>query len=190
MGILGSGLASLWIASRSATRMVNARTLRQLPVPNSEHWADIARATSAVVAAVHAGTPLDAPVRALETRVCAGYELSTNDLVVLQFALAGTKSPEGVVRYEVGRTPFRESPDEYRAAGSTLDAGDGRVRLHVPGATSPSGDWMNPPLRLPGWLARPGATFEVVVSGTPRDWKFRFQDYAWMSGGDLLDEFE
>jgi hypothetical protein len=190
MGILGSGLASLWVASRSATRMVKANTLRALPVPDERHWPDIAEATSVVLRAVEAGGPLDEHVRNLEVRVCAAYELSQSDVAILRTALAGTRSPEGVVRYEAEVTSDEAAGEPYRAAGSTLDAEDGRVRLHIPGVTSENGDWMQPPGRIPGWLARPGATFEVEVSAGPRDWQFRFQHYAWMSGEDLFDEFE
>ena len=195
LGVLSSAFAAAWIVSRTATRMINATVLKDLPVPAPRYWPAIADATAEVHAAVTASDADLAPlVLRLEALVCAAYGLTPADIGIVAEIVGGHPGPEGVLRYPHPRDEEAGQAEDLRSeaiGGSVLAVSGGRLRVHIPGMTDPSGEWMKPPARLPGWLARPGSTFEVsgpVQALSACD--FRFQRFAWMSLDELLAEFE
>ncbi len=75
-------------------------------------------------------------------------------------------------------------------AGATVDVREGAVKLDIPGLTKSGGVWIETPSHLPGWLARPGRTFDVLMADRDlRQARYRFQGESWMSLDDLLAEF-
>jgi hypothetical protein len=191
LGLLSSALASLWIAQGTATRMINARSIAALPVPSVHAWPSIAEATRCVVESRAAGARLDSHVRALDRVVFDAFGLSKPSVARIAAALAGQRAPEGVVRFEATSQPRDDMavPAVIRA-GATVDVHEGTVKLDIPGLTQSGGVWIETPLRLPGWLARPGRTFDVLVAGSDlRQARYRFQGDGWMSLDDLLAEF-
>jgi len=66
-------------------------------------------------------------------------------------------------------------------------AGD-KLRVWVPGLTEDDGDWISIPPNMPGWLCRPGATFDV--SGPTDDLtaaRYRFQAFSYTELGELTE---
>ncbi|HMJ32626.1 MAG TPA: N-6 DNA methylase [Baekduia sp.] len=190
LGILSSALASLWVADRTATRMIHASTLAQLPVPPRDRWEPIADATRDAVDGQRAGADLTEVVRTLEQVVLEAYAASSSIRAGIAEAFAGTRAPEGVVRYQAAPDSVLASPTAADIApGSIVAVDGGSVKLHVPGHTQEEGSWMPLPRGLPGWLARAGATFVVrgASSGLERA-TYHFQEYSWMTLDDLLAE--
>jgi hypothetical protein len=191
LGLLSSAVASLWIAQGTATRMINSHSIAALPVPSTHTWPSIAAATRRVVESQAAGVGLDDHVRALDRAVFDAFDLPPTAIRRIASELAGQPAPEGTIRFAASRRPEESLavPPVLRA-GATLDAREGAVKLDVPGLTESGGVWIETPLRLPGWLARPGRTFDVLVSDHDlRQARYRFQGDSWMSLDELLAEF-
>lgn len=191
LGILGSGVASAWVAFQSATRMINADTLRDLPFPPMKYWRRIAAAMAAVVTAVTEGaesaSTTSKAVRILERAVVTAYGMSEDDRRLIEI-FDGASAPEGVERYPSREDAWNNQTDrepDVGLAGSMLGVRRGQLRLHVPGVTPPRGKWVHPPRQMPGWLARPGATFDVTTTGPLEQGRFRFQTYGWVDADSL-----
>lgn len=189
VGILSSAFASLWIADRTATRMINAATLGELPLPPLARWRDIAEAARRAMRIRATGGDLTEAVTTLEDRVLDAYDAPPDLRDFIAESFAGIPAPEGVLRY-----PARSEPDPAEnhamsvvAPAAVLDISENKIKLHVPGYTPEEGSWIALPSGLPGWLARPGAT--AVVRGASQGLgraAYAFQEYAWMSLDDLL----
>jgi predicted RNA methylase len=190
LGILSSAFASLWIADRTATRMINASTLVELPVPPPDRWGPITRATERVVEAQGSPAKFTRAIEALEEAVLVAYDAPDDVRETVAATFAGTMAPEGVVRYpriaeddDAGPSPVDSAP------GSVVAVADDRVQIHVPGVTSEEGTWIRLPGALPGWLARPDATFLVRgASAGLSNARYHYQEYSWMTLEDLLTE--
>ncbi len=189
VGILSSAFASLWVADRTATRMINAATFGDLPLPPLSHWRAIAEATRSAMRIRAQGGDLTEAVSVLERRVLDAYDAPTDLRELIAETFAGIPAPEKIVRYSAKPEPeprdTRATPDAAPAA--IVDMDGNQVKMHVPGHTSEEGDWIALPTGLPGWLARPGAT--AIVRGASQGLdraEYSFQEYAWMSLEDLL----
>ncbi len=63
-----------------------------------------------------------------------------------------------------------------------LDVCDSQLRIWVNGLTPDDGVVIRLPARMPGWLLRPGATFDVTGVETAADLsrgRFTFQPMSW-----------
>jgi hypothetical protein len=188
-GILSSAFASLWIADRTATRMVNASTFGELPVPPQVRWRPIADAARKAISLRASGQDLTQAVAVLEQRVLDAYAAPEELRDRIAETFAGIPAPEGVARYVADTSPDSSSPRAPLDAspGAVLDVSEGLIKIHVPGHTDEHGTWLKVPAGLPGWLARPGATFGVRgASGGLAVASYAFQEYGWMSLDDLL----
>lgn len=188
LGILSSAFASLWVADRTATRMINARVIGQLPIPTADKWDPIASVARRAVELRASGSDLTEAVHALEETVLDAYAAPRDVRLRIANAFGGIKAPEGVIRYKphtVRQPASRPATD--LAPGSTVAVANGEVKLHVPGHTDEDGSWMTLPPGLPGWLARPDSTFVVrgASSGLAQA-HYYFQEYSWMTLDDLL----
>ncbi|MEP7114351.1 MAG: hypothetical protein ABI862_13885, partial [Ilumatobacteraceae bacterium] len=66
--------------------------------------------------------------------------------------------------------------------GSVLGVDGNAIQLWVNGVTPEEGTLVQLPVRMPGWLARPGATFDVTGVETVGDLEnadYRFQPMSW-----------
>jgi hypothetical protein len=191
LGLLSSAVASLWIALRSTTRMVNARSIGALPVPPPDDWPRIAAAARAVVNQQKLGEPLGEAVHTLDTAVFAAFQFSKASIRKIEGALAGQPAPEKVTRFKPAlQSEDVEDKNKVRRAGSTVDAKGEAIKVDVPGATENGGCWLENPPNMPGWLARPGAKFDVLgADGELREANFRYQTDSWMTLDELLTEF-
>lgn len=191
LGLLSSAVASLWIAQRSTTRMMNARSIGALPVPPPNEWPRVASAARAVVDQQKLGKPLDEAVRALDKAVFEAFSFSEPSIKKIEEALAGQPAPEKVTRFK-SALQVEDDVDrsKVRRAGSTIDAKGEAIKVEVPGATENGGCWLENPPNMPGWLARPGAKFDVFgADGELREASFRYQTDSWMTIDELLAEF-
>jgi hypothetical protein len=191
LGLLSSAVASLWIAQGTATRMINSHSIAALPVPSMHAWPSIAEATRRVVEDQAAGALSDDHVSALDRAVFDAFELPAASVTRIIAALAGERAPEGIVRFAASAQPEdgMAVPAVVRA-GATVDVREGAVKLDIPGLTKSGGVWIETPSHLPGWLARPGRTFDVLMADRDlRQARYRFQGESWMSLDDLLAEF-
>ena len=190
LGLLSSAVASLWIAQRTATRMVNARSIASIPVPSKEAWPVVAEAARAVVEQQKAGLPLDEHVRSLDRVIFSSFNLSNASISRIEKTLAGHPSPEKVVRFICDDGENGKHAKAVRRAGTAVSLKAGAVKVDVPGVTKDGGVWLKNPPNLPGWLTRPGATFDVIgADGNLREARFLFQADAWKSIDELLSEF-
>jgi hypothetical protein len=190
LGVLSSAVASLWVAHGTTTRMVNARRLAGLPVPQRSTWPDLAEAARGVITAYVSGAPLEEAVRELDDTVFSAYGLPSSSRRLVARAMAGHKAPEGVVRFPPLPPPKENGASPILRAGAVVDVREGEVRLDVPGLTKSGGEWIETPPHLLGWLARAGATFDVLVSGNRlADARFQFQDDSWMSFEQVLSDY-
>jgi hypothetical protein len=125
-------------------------------------------------------------VRALEKTVQEAYALPQAVRAALARHFAGERAPEGVVRYPPLPDTIPPEGGGARHFGAVLDVRDDEVKLWVPGLTPDDGKWMQVPPRLPGWLAAPGKTFEVIVNGDLAAGYFEYQSREYLE----LDELE
>jgi hypothetical protein len=190
--ILGSGLATVYAASYGFDRNVPARVLRDFPIPTDERW--IGRLGEIGFSAASYATlgHMDALASILaeaEPLVWEAYGFSAADQRELTQRLAGAIAPEGSVRY-ASRTPDIDVGVGFRRFGCVLDVNGYEVKLWVNGVTPSNGVGVSLPERMPGWLVRPGATFDVFGVEEPADldWAtYRLQPAAW-SDLDLASE--
>ena len=191
LGLLSSAVASLWIAQVTTTRMINSHSIAALPVPHRDTWASIAEATRRVVESQTAGVLSDDHVRELDRAVFDAFDLPPASVRRIAAELAGQRAPEGKIRFAaIGQPADNVATPSVLRAGATIDVRESGVKVDIPGLTESGGVWIETPLRLPGWLARPSRTFDVLVSDQDlRQATYRFQGDSWMSLNELLAEF-
>jgi hypothetical protein len=111
------------------------------------------------------------------------YEIPASLADALDAHFAGFSAPEGFPR--LGAARIIEGPHDAGAAlrvGAVLDVDSDRVQLWVSGLTEDEGEWVLPPDGFPGWMCRPGATFEMVGD------RLSEGQYYFQHGTSLSDE--
>jgi hypothetical protein len=133
----------------------------------------------------------DDHVRELDRAVFDAFDLPPASVRRIAAELAGQRAPEGKIRFAaIGQPADNVATPSVLRAGATIDVRESGVKVDIPGLTESGGVWIETPLRLPGWLARPSRTFDVLVSDQDlRQATYRFQGDSWMSLNELLAEF-
>jgi methylase of polypeptide subunit release factors len=192
--LLGSGFANSFIGFYGAERNIPARALKEMPIPtDSETLSRLARLGKEASEAAAQGEQ----VRLLrividaEQAVWDAYGITERNRRGLTRRLGGHAAPEGQVRYEAPAGPRAPGNSTLRRFGCVLESEGYTLRVWVNGVTPDEGVDVNLPSRLPGWLLRPGATFDILGVETVHDLQsaiYRFQPASW---SDLaLDELE
>lgn len=179
--LLGSGFANTFVAARGGDRNVSAGAIADLPIPTDRRAIRrLAQVGRRVVAA-----PRNERARIVgdaEDIVWAAYGVLDSDRTVFVDRLRGFAAPEGRVRYPGEFGPPELGPDTHRRVGTVLNVTDQSLVLWVNGITSSEGVHLPVPPRMPGWMVRPGATFDVWGVKVIDDLygaRYRFQRESW-----------
>lgn len=179
--ILGSGFANTFVAAHGGDRNVSARAIADLPVPSDRRAIGrLARIGRRVVAADPATR--GRLVQDAERTVWASYGIGDTERSVFVDRLRGYSAPEGHIRYSGEPWVPELGPDVRRRVGTVLDVTDDGIVLWVNGVTTPEGARVAVPPRMPGWMVRPGATFDVWGVKSSDDLqgaRYRFQRESW-----------
>jgi len=181
--IVGSGFASAFAASFGGDRNVSAKVLRSLPIPT--HRATLrrlARLGRRAAEIAHDPRLLNAHLSAVEQGVWDAYEISEAEQTAAIARFAGQPAPEGAPRYPEAAPPAPQGKSTFRRVGAVLDVTGSTARLWVNGITPEEGVSLPFPARMPGWLARSGATFDVTGIETVDDLAagcFQLQPMSW-----------
>jgi hypothetical protein len=181
--IIGSGFASAFAASFGGDRNIPAQVLRTMPIP--EDRATLRRLASLgrkATSLAHNPALLNRHLTAVEEVVWDAYGVSEADRELAASRFAGHPAPEGARRYPEPALPEAPRTSPFRRVGAVLNVCDGKLRIWVNGLTPDDGVVMRLPARMPGWLLRPGATFDVVGVETAADLsrgRFTFQPMSW-----------
>jgi hypothetical protein len=190
LAFFGSAFASAWIDEHVSDRNISTADIHSMPAPPEDSaWKDLAefgRKLHSSDNVADVGPSLDEHVWRL-----MGVPESVAAEVV--DTLRGFNAPEGVARYRRDEVlPAPADPVDGRRRrrfGSTLEIEDGKLLIRIPGVTSELGDWCRPPLGMTGWMARPGATYSVLIQSGESLWdaQFVYQSAAWLNEEELLD---
>jgi len=181
--IVGSAFASTFARGFGGDRNIPAKVLPSMPIPTS-------RATLGKLARLgHQATALAAEPRMLGKHLTAAervvwdaYGVDESDRKLASAFFAGHLAPERTMRYPEPQPPAPPGPSTLRRIGAVLDVSDTDLRLWVNGITQDDGVTIPLPVRMPGWLARPGATFDVTGVERVEDLAtgcYQFQPMAW-----------
>lgn len=181
--IIGSGFASAFAASFGGDRNIPAQVLRTMPIPKDRatlrRLAGLGRKATSLA---HNPSLLNRHLTAVEEVVWDAYGVSEADRELAASRFAGHPAPEGARRYPEPALPEAPRTSPFRRVGAVLNVCDGQLRIWVNGLTPDDGVVMRLPARMPGWLLRPGATFDVVGVETAADLsrgRFTFQPMSW-----------
>jgi hypothetical protein len=181
--IVGSGFASMFAASYGGDRNIPAKVLKSLPVPTDRTAIKkLARVGRAAADRTHDPVALRACLLSGEVIVWDAYGVSDGDRAAAAARFAGERAPDGGVRYPGTALAVPGLTDPFRRVGVVLDVEGNNLRLWVNGLTSDDGAVVPFPRLMPGWMAREGATFDVVGVDTPdalEMGRFGFQAMAW-----------
>src|SRR6266568_1378888 len=141
LAILGSAFAAAWVGSYETKLAIDARLIRELPVPSSgSAWAELAKAGRRMVDAASSPRLLAVRARELDDAVLRAYELPERVRRSIASHFAGFLAPEGNVRYPEPRASTLVEATGVRTFGAVLGVEPrGRLRLWVPGFTSDNG---------------------------------------------------
>lgn len=181
--IVGSGFASAYAVSVGGDRNIPAKVLPSMPFPKRRSTVTrLARfGRRAAELAAEPGA-LNEHLIAAEAAVWEAYGVDETDRRVAIARLAGHSAPEGLLRYPALDREAPEAPSRFRRVGAVLGIEGNSIRLWVNGVTPDEGVVVPLPARLPGWLARSGATFDVTGIETTADLtnsRFSYQPMSW-----------
>ncbi|MDE0499613.1 MAG: N-6 DNA methylase [Acidimicrobiaceae bacterium] len=193
LAIFGSGFASSYIASYGPELNIPAGLIHGFPVPTSRQ--DIRRLGElGMQACMNAGTStaLGWILNEIEAAVWEAYgvDAAFRDHAIRW--LSGKRAPEGSARYPLDPVKPPSSESTMRRFGGVLEAEDAWVRIWINGVTPSDGVIMPVPARMPGWLMRPGATFDATAVETVDDIEtasFTFQPMSWQTEDDDTEVF-
>jgi N-6 DNA Methylase len=181
--IVGSGFASVHAAGFGGDRNISAKVLPSLPIPTSRatlrHLARLGRKATALAHEPHL---LGAHLSVVEQLVWDAYGVDEADRKLASARFAGHRAPERALRYPEPPPLIPPGTSTFRRVGAVLGVTGADVRLWVNGITPDAGVTIPLPARMPGWLARIGATFDVTGVERVEDLgagRFRFQPMAW-----------
>lgn len=191
LAILGSGFASAYAARTGIDRNIPAPLMGAFPIP--EDRASIERLGVLGREAAHAAHHrfgLREALDAIEEAVWDEYGVDDAFRENAIRLLSGSEAPEGNVRYPpIDPPPLRDQP-AMRRIGAVLGVEGAKARIWINGITSDKGIIVDVPPRMPGWLVRPGATFDAkgieseddITAASfdlqPMSWQTLDQDYA------------
>jgi N-6 DNA Methylase len=189
LALLGSRFASAWVDSYEPKRSIDIALLRALPVPApGPSWKLLADAGRRLNSAPNAAAKGEL-ARAADALIEVAYGLPHTVRLQLDVIFAGRMAPEGVVRYERAEPQLPPSRAPVRSLfGAVLAVEPPLLCMWIPGLTPEGGEWTDLPDRLPGWLCREDATFDVRAAGSLKQAEFRLQRRAYMdvdSGAEL-----
>lgn len=178
LAILGSAFTACWVDSYETKLAIDARVLRELPLPPAgEVWDDLARAGRAAVDASGSAPLLAARARELDAIVLRAYGLPPEVRRRVTDHFSGFIAPEGAVRYPPKTaSPEKDGKNGVRTFGAVLAVeSDGRLRIWVPGFTPDEGTVVAVPARFLGWHCIHGSTFDIVINESLLDAEYSFQ---------------
>jgi hypothetical protein len=192
--LLGSGFANSFVATFGAERNIPAAALHEMPIPtNSTSINQLGRLgkEAAKFAERNDRTRLWEVVKQAEQVVWDAYGITDLDQQGLTRRLEGYVAPEGQIRYEARTARVAPGNSTLRRFGCILETEGYTVRIWVNGVTPDEGIDIELPSRLPGWLLRPGATFDILGVDSVEDLQSAVYNYQPASWSDLaLDEPE
>ena len=192
--VLGSGFANSFVATFGAERNLPARVLKEMPIPtSSETISRLGRLGKEAARFAELGEQkrLWEVVKHAEQVVWNAYGITDSDQRGLTRRLGGHVAPEGQRRYEGPVAPTAPGSSTLRRFGCVLETQGYTVRMWVNGVTPDEGIDIDLPSRLPGWLLRPGATFDILGADSVEDLQSAIYDFQPASWSDLaLDEPE
>ena len=187
LAILGSGFASAHVSCFGIDRNIPANVLKSLPVPtNRAAMQDLAALGRAATDSVHEPDRLSDVVIEIEDAVWSIYRVDHDFKKHATRLLAGHEAPDGSVRYETGDPDANRSKSRMRRLGVVHQVRGSRVDIWINGITASDGVTIEVPPRMPGWLLRPGATFDARSIESVDDIthaKFEFQPMSWQTFG-------
>lgn len=181
--IIGSGFGSSYAASFGGDRNISAGVLKDLPVPRDRQVLNrISQLGRKATELASKPAALSRLLSEAENVVWDAYGVSDADRVVAVARLAGHPAPDGAIRYTREQRVWSTSRTGLRRLGSVLGVKGSATQLWVNGVTPEEGTLVQLPVRMPGWLARPGATFDVTGVETVGDLEagdYSFQPMSW-----------
>lgn len=183
LAIVGSGFASAYAAIAGIDRHITAPVMSTLPVPRSR--ASIRRLGRLGNRAFQSSNDLPELASVLgeiEEAIWDAYGPDEYFRAQAVRLLSGHVAPEQDVRYPVSDPAPVRGKSTMRRVGAVLDTDQERVRIWISGITPDDGHVMDVPSRMPGWLVRPGATFDASGIDTVQDIagaSFEFQPMSW-----------
>jgi SAM-dependent methyltransferase len=177
LAILGSAFAAAWVDSYEAKLAIEARLIREMPVPPpGPAWTELAEAGRRMVDAADSPPLLVVRARELDDVVFRAYGLPERARRSIASHFAGFVAPEGSVRYPDHGTAAVVETKGVHTFGAVLDVESrGRLRLWVPGATPDEGLVQPVPRRFMGWHCVEGATFDIDIDEYLADARYIFQ---------------
>lgn len=177
---VGSGFASAWLDETDSTRYISPDDLRSMPVPDPP--------TMTVLAEVGTRLATDGAsenlLEELESVVWSWLNPPDEVKSAVIARLNEAPGPEGRLRYavadqyavaapaplsEASDVAARAQPPAMLRAGAVLEVKGQSVKLVLPGRTSDDGATVRLPMRMPGALLEPPASFIAIDDGSPLD---------------------
>ena len=187
LAILGSGFASAYATGFGIDRNIPADVLKTLPVPTVreaiEYLGSLGRAATEY--ADEQGR-LRHVLAEIEQAVWMIYDVDYDFREKSTRLLAGHEAPDGSIRYEAQVPDRSRSKSMMRRLGAVHQVAGSTIDIWINGVTTSHGITTEVPPRMPGWLLRPGATFdarniESVDDIAPAT--FEFQPMSWQTYG-------
>ena len=186
LALLAASPASAWLYGRVATRNIPIAELSRLPVPDP--WSEF-RSEFAELGRELASGPSPQLMSAIEFTARRAYEFTDETYAALVELMRASSAPENAYRFPqptvfdaVLDRPHALIPESAPESvpGAVLDVVDHRLRIWTLGGPE-EGVALDLPRNLPGWLATPGAVFDVVGGD------LRFADYQLHSSAFRTD---
>lgn len=193
LAILGSGFASAYAGSFGVDRNIPASLLSSFPVPMDKSAVQRIGILGRKASRVAQDAPaLRRVLDEIEDAVWHAYGVDKSFRTRATRLLSGHRAPEGRVRYAQSAHAAAQSKSMMRRIGAVLAVEGVKVRIWINGITPDEGVVLEVPPRMPGWLVRPGATFDARRIDSIEDIahaSFEFQPKSWetLNFGDDLD---
>jgi SAM-dependent methyltransferase len=164
-----SGFFNCWIDEHAVGVNIPTRVTRSVPIP---HGPDFNVALAELGRSIMGVSPSDSSdlhelLLKVEDTVWHGFGKVPLAHEICSKRLAGWTAPEGGIRYtRTSRDHSKPESLDQRRFGYVMEVLQGKVRLWVNGLTPDDGTVTRTPSRMPGWLLRPGATFDVTSYGS------------------------
>lgn len=194
LAVLGSSIASCWVDTLAPRMDIATDVFKNLPIPSDQaNWPELARVGRRVFDAATVERLDRGHLEELETVVAEAYGLGDFAPEAVRPHFEGFRAGDGIVRFPVADDASSATADALFETGITRygavqSVAFAEVKLWVPGVTDEEGDWFPMPPRMPGWLAQPGATFELrtVDARDIAGGEYHFQPHSDQGLDDLI----